>query len=685
MANEEQPKPKWNPIKNFKDAFRDDVDDIELNQPVINKDLQEVFERGLVENVAEMVAPEAFFHQHEYVRVGDEYCRTMYMYSFPASADDNWIKPLLRFPEAIDVSLHILPLPVDYIVDRLRTKVNHDEASINKAQMDNMSPDFRKERRYNNNMQLIKALEEERTKPFQVAVIFTIRASSLQELDRITDVIERTAVSGSQIRKATMRHREGFQATMPLLSNPLMGKAVCKNLHTHALQLMFPFISSDIAHETGVLMGINLATQGNIIVNRFAQPMISNPGMLVFGTSGSGKSYTVKMEMLQWAMFGVPIVVIDPQNEYDRVCQGLGGQFISISLDSPQKINPLDFSHAVDPEQNALAQKIQFMLDMVGIMINSGREGAGGLDDSTRAVLEEALRMLYHNYGFTTKDRAGQMKAAPASMPRMRDLYALLQRLAVDRKDQHYQNSVQPLLAGMAQYVGEGSLSGLFDHYTTVDLNSNFIVFNTQLLNEQQTPLAMQLILEFLRTSLFTPKQKASGVKRLLYVDEAHKLMGSDETAKFLSFVAKTSRKFGVGFTCVTQEVENFLLNPDGTNNQYGIGILQNCDTTMLLRQHKNALGAIQRVFGLTDNEILQLSNSENGQGLIYVGEEKAWLTMQGMTSQIEHEMITTDHTEVGALTQRAQQIDVQQSLEQAAYDEEMQQLPPSGQYPGSG
>jgi type IV secretory pathway VirB4 component len=378
--------------------------------------------------------------------------------------------------------------------------------------------------------------------------------------------------------------------------------------------------------------------------------MVPNPGMVVIGASGSGKSFAAKFEMAQWRMMGIPVVIVDPQNEYDRLCANLDGQFISLSIDSTSKINPLDFSYAVSPDTNALAEKIGFMIELVQVMLRAGRQDTPPLSDPQRSILETALRMTYKDFGYDIGSVATQQQATSDTMPILSDLYDKLQRMGVASKDPMVQHSIQPLIAGLQRYVAGSAFSGLFDHQSTVRLDNPFIVFNIQQVPEQMMVIVMQLVLEFIRTNLFTTRQARSGVPRLLYVDEAQTLMRFPETASFLETVARTARKFNVGLTVMTQDAETFLLRSDGSENPSGRAILNNCATTLLLRQKSSALEIIRETFKLTENEMLTLGGAQTGEGIVFVNDDSAWISLYGMASPLMEKLITTNAADVAQI-----------------------------------
>lgn len=610
-----------------------------------------LLERGAIE-IRKLVAPQSFLVDEFYVRVGGEYSRTMWIMTYPPNVSLNWLRALFLWQEVIDISFFVNPLEVDRVIKNLRHLVTRDEANLITNEENQRAHDFQLERRYQDNMAFIEALENDETRPFQVSLLITVRARSLQKLDAISDQLERR-LSMCDIRRADLRQKAGFLSTLPLLENRLADTYAVTNMQTQGVQTMFPLTSSDIAHPSGVLLGVNMITKSNVIVDRFLQPTITNPAMAILGVPGSGKSYTAKMEMLRWhVLHGVPTIVIDPQNEYDRLCQGVGGQFIDISPDSADKINPMDFTNEVHPDQNALQHKIGFMIRMVEVMLRAGGRERPPLTDYQHAILDQALRRLYKRHGYEVRSVQSQLTATSDNMPLLGDLYEQLVRAdrTASAKDAAFHQQIAPLIVGLSPYVGEGAYAGLFDQPTTVDLSAGFIVFNIQKLDDQLLSMGMYLVLEFLRTALFNHRQMVSGQRRLLYVDEAQRLMDYPDTAKFLDWVARTARKFNVGITVMTQNIESFLLDEHGNENKTGRAILANCATTIMLRQHSNSQEVLSSAYRMSPAEAQQLSSFGPGEGLLIVDDERCWLSMANMTSPMEHRMVTTTASEVAQI-----------------------------------
>ena len=617
-----------------------------------------ILERGALD-VAALVAPESFAWEENYCKVGDDYTRTLWIHTYPPQVEDNWLAGLLRFNAAVDVSLYIQPLPIKPFLTKLRQQVAHDEAAVTKEEDSGLIPNQKRVARLRDNEQFIGAIEEDITKPFQVMVAMTIRAKSVEDLDKITELLE-TTLSNATTRSARHRHKQGFETTMPLMTNELADMQSIRSMHTQGLMSMFPFTSSDISHDSGVLVGVSQMTNSPIIINRFMQPEIESPNTAILGASGSGKSYFAKVEMLRWAYHGIPTIVLDPSGEYTRVCEGLGGANITISLDSDQVINPLDFSNAVRPGHNALREKLAFLVELLRVMLRD--EGNNVIIDAvTKQIFENALQEVYRRYGYLVDDVTTQERATSQNMPVLSEVVVMLARIAKTNRDPMIQQRVRPMLAAIGSFVGDGHLAPLFDRRTTIDLHSHFVNFNYQGLSSQYLPMAMHLVLEFLRTSYFTEAQQESGQHRLLYVDEAQVLMQYPETAHFLEYSARQCRKFGIGLTVMTQNVGVFVLNDDGSDNKTGQGILANCPIKVLLKQQPNEAEAIQRAFHLTQGELARLLSSRAGEGLIFVGEETGWFSGRGLASVAEHEMLTTTMSERAEISQRQNQAEAEE------------------------
>jgi type IV secretory pathway VirB4 component len=420
-------------------------------------------------------------------------------------------------------------------------------------------------------------------------------------------------------------------------------------MHTQGIMSMFPFTSADLSHEEGVMVGLNQITGSPIILNRFMQPEIESPNTAIIGSTGSGKSFFAKLEMLRWAYLGKPVVVLDPSAEYKRVCQGVGGANIEINLDSQDIINPLDFSNAVRPGHNALNEKIGFLIELLKMMIQS-EDGGVTIDAYSKSLFENALKIVYQGYGYFSEDSSTQQSANSEHMPVMSEVVFTLKEMARTIRDPEVQKRILPINASLTSYV-EGHLAPLFNRRTTVDLRSHFINFDYSGLSSQYLSIGMYIGLEFLRTSYFTAQQQESGVNRIIYVDEAQVLLANVGTASFLDYTARTCRKYGIGLTVMTQNVGVFVQGEEN-NVKAGQGILSNCAIKVLLKQQPTEAEIIEKQFKLTKNEVSQLMGASAGEGLLFVGRDSVWFSAHNMASPEEYAMLTTTMSERAQLAQ---------------------------------
>jgi hypothetical protein len=565
------------------------------------------FTEGLV-STKDIIAPSALEVDFNHLRIDNKYYRTLFVAGYPRFVGINWLSSLINFDASLNISMYIYPTDGKAILDDLRRKITEMEAElstdIQRGRIVNPATQAKLEDALNLQADLVKG--EERF--FQYGLYITITANSKEELDSINKNIE--AALGSLLivsKKATLQMEDGFITTLPICEDRLQ---ISRNMDTTSLATTFPFVSSDLSDDKGVMYGINASNGSLVIFDRFSMP---NYNSVVFATAGAGKSYLIKLEALRSLMLGTEIIVIDPENEYKDLCEAVGGQYVAFGYGESSKINPFDLSLVEDEGENALNTKVLTLHKLFKIML-------GNLDPLEESLLDKAVMEAYKMKGITP-DPETQNKEAPL----IEDLYKSL----IGMEDQR----AQSLAARFEKYI-KGSFAGIFNQKTTVNLNNQFVVFGIKNLEDALRPVAMQIILDYIWTVV-----KKTLRKRILIVDEAWYLMQYEDSAGFLRGIVKRGRKYYLGVTTITQDVDDFL------QTNYGKEIVTNSAIQILLKQHSAAIEQIGEVFYLSEGEKQLLLSADKGQGIFFAGQNHVAINV--ISSEDDHKLITSNPEDV--------------------------------------
>lgn len=571
------------------------------------KDKIRDFVDGLV-STKDIIAPAALEVDFDFIRVDNKYYRTLFIAGYPRFVGINWLSPLINFDASLNISMYVYPIEGKQILDDLRRKITEMEAEISsdiqRGRIVNPATQAKLEDALSLQTDLVKG--EERF--FQLGLYVTISAESADELSKINKNLE--AALGSLMiisKKATLQMEDGFVSTLPLCCDRLN---ITRNMDTTSLASTFPFVSSDLSDDKGIMYGINEHNGSLVIFDRFS---MQNYNSVVFATAGAGKSYLIKLEALRSLMMGTDIIVIDPENEYRDLCEAAGGQYIAFGYGEASKINPFDLSLVEEEGENALNAKILSLHKLFKVMI-------GQMDPIEESILDKAIMDAYKMKGITP-DPETQKKEAPL----VEDLYKSL----IGNEEEKARN----LAARLEKYI-KGSFAGIFNQKTTVNLTNNFVVFGIRNLEDALRPVAMHIILDYIWTVV---KQKLR--RRILVVDEAWYLMQYDDSAAFLRGIVKRGRKYYLGVTTITQDVDDFLQTP------YGKEIVTNSSIQILLKQHSAAIDQIGEVFYLSEGEKQLLLTADKGEGIFFAGQNH--VAIRVIASDDEHKLITSNPEEV--------------------------------------
>ena len=591
------------------------------------QEVQAAFARGISE-LRDFIAPSSLEFESGFFRIGTRYARTFFVYNYPRQIYTGWLSPIINLDEVIDISMFIYPVESKAVMANLRKKVGQLEAGIMMDSEKGRVRDPAKQAAILDAEELRDKLQLGEEKFFRYGLYITVYASSLEELNFVQHKIE--TILGQQLvysKPASAQMEQGLNSTMPQMMDQLQ---IRRNMNTGAISTSFPFTSADLTQENGVLYGINMHNSGLVIFDRYT---LENANMVVFAKSGAGKSFTVKLEALRSLMLGTEVIIIDPENEYQRMCDAVGGAYVRLSLSSKTRVNPFDLPQVVDDDDadTVLRSNLITLHGLLRLMLGGAQaQMVGGNTDavvqpitpSEEADLDQALIDTYAKAGITNDPLTHN-----SPPPTMNDLYDTLL---------HMQGNGPQLAQRLRKYT-KGTFAGIFSQQSNVDINNSLTVFNIRDLEDELRPVAMYIVLNYIWN-----RTKADKRRRLLIVDEAWQLMKYEDSANFLFSLAKRARKYQLGLTTITQDVEDFM------GSRMGRAIVANASMQILLKQSSSAVDVLSEVFKLTDEEKKRLSQFPIGQGLFFAGANH--IHVQIVASPSETSLITTNPDQIKAI-----------------------------------
>ncbi len=568
---------------------------------------QEIYEAGVLE-LKDVIAPSALKISPKNLSLGDKIMRTFFVISYPRFLSDGWFSPIINLDKIFDVSIFVHPIETAMVLRQFQKKVAQVQSQINEREEKGLVRDPQLDTAYQDLENLRDQLQQAQEKIFDVGLYITIYADSEDELDKseseIKSILESKLV---YVKPAIFQQEDGFKTVIPAGMDIL---GVHSKLNSAPLSSLFPFVSFELTSDRGILYGINRHNSGLILFDRFS---LENYNSVTFAKSGAGKSYFTKLEILRSLMFGTEIIVIDPEKEYEYFAETVGGRFFNISLSSEHHINPFDLPIPREDENpgDILRSNIINLVGLFRIML-------GGLTPEEDAIVDRAITETY-----ALKDITAESNFSNIEPPLLSDFQLVLGGM----------EGAESLVQKLSKYT-EGTWAGFLNKPTNVNLDKKFVVFSLRDMEDELKPVAMYIITHFIWTEI-----RKELKKRLLIIDEAWWMMKSEDTASFLFGLAKRGRKYYLGLSTITQDVEDFLRSP------YGGPIISNSSMQMLMKQSPSSVDVLQETFNLTDEEKYLLLESNVGEGIFFAGLKH--VAIKVIASYTEDQIITSDPSQL--------------------------------------
>lgn len=576
---------------------------VEKNKETIAQ--EKAYQMGMA-GIKDLIAPSAIKVAPDHLELGGKWARTLFVTTYPRYIGVGWFESILDYAATMDVAMYFYPLPSAIILKQLRNKVGVLEAQLTADQDKGAPRDPMRQVALQDIEQLRDDITQGVEKFFRFGLYITLYAENKETLEHLTKTIE--DLIGTKMvytRRATWQTEQGFNSTLPVANDEL---SIGFNMQSSPCASSFPFISAELTSDSGVLYGINRHNNSLILFDRFS---LQNANSCVFATSGAGKSYTVKLEILRSLMMGVEVLVIDPEREYQYLSEAVGGSYVNISLNSLSKINPFDLPIPEDETTktgDVIRSAVITLKGLIRIMI-------GELTNSEDSLVDRALLETYAKKDITPDSNLKETK----DMPLMSDLQEILTGMTGGDS-----------IAARLDKFTQGTFAGLLNNYTNIDVNNQLVVFSVRDLEEELRPIAIYTIINYIWN-----KVRSKMKKRILVIDEAWWLMQREDSAKFIFALVKRCRKYYLGITTITQDVNDFLSSP------YGQAILNNTALYMLLKQAPAAVDLVAKTFKLTQGEKYLLLESSVGEGIFFAGAKHAAIKI--VASYTEDQIITTD------------------------------------------
>ncbi len=582
---------------------------------VLKKSLQ--FNYGEQDQV-DLISYSGLQEETSYLQMGDKFVRTLFISGYPYVASTGWLNMLINFNHNVDISYHIEQVDPLLALPKLNRKITELESTKRTMLKAGKVIGSEITDPLDSAMELKDKIQRGQEKLFQISIYITLTADSIVDLNKLTTLLE-TVMSTRlfYIKTATFQQLEGLQSVLPRAENLLAQK---RNLDSSSAALTFPFVSSELVQESGILYGINRSNNSLVIVDRFS---LNNANSIVFAQSGSGKSYTAKVEILRQLMQGTKVIVVDPEREYKQLASSVNGTYIKLSAKSKEKLNPFDFSTSSYSGENDLAEHIQDLTEIISLMV-------GSLTSDERAAVDKALLQTYKEHGYAmyysytpkeNRDKRGR-KPKAKSYPVLKDFYKTLK--SMKQKD----------LCNRLERFVKGSLSTVFDSQTNIELDNRLVIFDIKDLNESLRPIMMLVVANFVHSQV-----KSKPQKRILVIDEGWMLLQHEESARFISGLVRRARKYYLGVTIISQQANDFL------TQEYGRAIASQSSLRILMKQDTTTIKKVAEEFNLSEYEQHFLLTCDRGEALIIADQNHVALKV--VASEKEHPLLTTDPKEI--------------------------------------
>lgn len=565
---------------------------------------ERIYRKG-VASIKDLIAPASMVVEPSFVRLGDVYCRTLFVVTYPRYVTVGWASPIINLSAQLDIAMFFYPIKADIVLKQLKRKVGVLEAQISSDAESGKPRDPINETALRDIEQLRDDLTQGIEHFFQFAFYCTFYSKDKDELERVTSSVESTfAAMLIYTRRSYFQAEQGFNSTLPVGNDELQ---ITFNMSTSPIASSFPFTSAELTSDNGILYGVNRHNNSLIIFDRFS---LQNANAVIFATSGAGKSYAVKLEIIRSLMLGVDVIVIDPEAEYKHLSDAVGGTYINISLASRSKINPFDL-----PRPAGEAFAVEDIIRSAVITIKGLlRLMLGKITTAEDSILDRALLETY-----AKKDIMPGADLSAVEPPILQDFQSILEGM----------EGTAELIVKLKKYT-EGTFSGLLNSPTTVQMNNQLVVFSVRDLEDELRSMSIYTIINYIWNVVRSERKK-----RILIIDEAWWLMQSEDSAKFIFALVKRCRKYFLGISTITQDVNDFLTSP------YGQAIVTNSSMQLLMKQSPAAIDLVARTFLLTQSEKYLLLESGVGEGIFFAGAKHA--AIQIVASYTEDQIVTTN------------------------------------------
>ncbi|MFH1405351.1 MAG: DUF87 domain-containing protein [Patescibacteria group bacterium] len=606
---------------------------------------ERIYRKGVV-TVKDLISPASFEVKPSHLVLSGVYVRTMFVITYPRHISLGWSSPIINMNKTFDISMFFYPIEAKIILRQLQKKVGVLEAGIMADAEKGAPRDPMRETALRDIESLRDALTQGIEHFFQFSFYISIYASTEEELKKFTEEVE--SMFGSKLitsKSGYYQAEQGFNSTLPVGDDELM---IAYNMNTSPIAASFPFISSDLSSDDGILYGINRHNNSLVLFDRFS---LQNANFVIFATSGAGKSYAIKLEILRSLMMGVDVIVIDPEMEYKHLSDAVGGTYINVSLASDAKVNPFDLPRAVGEGtkvEDIIRSAVITIKGLLRIMIGTPIGQTTGFTPEEDSILDRALIETYAKKDITVDLR----ELVDLEPPTLQDLQDVLEGM----------EGAEDIVERLKKFT-EGTFSGLLNSPTTVEMKNQFVVFSVRDLEDELRPIGVYSIINYIWNVVRSERKK-----RILTIDEAWWLMQHEDSAKFIFALVKRARKYYLGVTTISQDVNDFL------GSAYGQAIVTNSALQLLLKQSPASMDLVQKTFHLTDGEKYLLLESGVGEGIFFAGRKH--IAIKTIASYTEDQLVTTNPQQLLEIEEEKKKFEEQAGAEKEQVAEKVEQTP---------